>query len=51
MMGFLQKITRTSVDVQGTPSWFSRDWLWGLILILSVICGLYAGLAGGIYMG
>jgi tetratricopeptide (TPR) repeat protein len=27
----------TSVGVQGPPSWFRRDWLWGLILILFVI--------------
>ena len=31
------KVTTTSVDVQGPPSWFRRDWLWGLLLILSVI--------------
>jgi Flp pilus assembly protein TadD len=31
------KVTATSVGVQGPPSWFRRDWLWGLILILSVI--------------
>jgi tetratricopeptide (TPR) repeat protein len=31
------KVTTTGVGVQGTPSWFRRDWLWGLILMLSVI--------------
>jgi hypothetical protein len=31
------KVTTTSVGVQVPPSWFCRDWLWGLILILSVI--------------
>jgi protein O-mannosyl-transferase len=31
------KTTTTSLGVEGAPSWFSRDWLWGLILILSVI--------------
>jgi protein O-mannosyl-transferase len=35
--GASTKVTTTSVGVQGAPSWFSRDWLWGLILILSVI--------------
>jgi len=32
--GTFTKITPTS---PGVPSWFTRDWLWGLILILSVI--------------
>ena len=31
------KATTTSVGVQVPPSWFRRDWLWGLILILFVI--------------
>jgi hypothetical protein len=35
--GAFTKITATSLGVQGAPSWFSRDSLWGLILILSVI--------------
>ena len=35
--GVSTKVTTTSVDVQGPPSWFRRDWLWGLILILAVI--------------
>src|SRR6266403_62748 len=35
--GAFTKVTTTSVGVQGAPSWISRDWLWGLILILSVI--------------
>jgi protein O-mannosyl-transferase len=31
-------VTATSLDVQRPPlSWFRRDWLWGLILILSII--------------
>ena len=30
-------VTTTSVGVQGVPSLFRRDWLWGLILILVVI--------------
>ena len=35
--GVSTKVTTASVDVQGEPSGFTRDWLWGLILILSVI--------------
>jgi protein O-mannosyl-transferase len=35
--GAFTKIATTSLGVQRAPSWFSRDWLWGLILILSVI--------------
>jgi tetratricopeptide (TPR) repeat protein len=37
--GFSTKVTTasTSVDFQRPPSWFRRDWLWGLILILLVI--------------
>ena len=31
------RVTTTSVGVPGPPSWFRRDWLWGLILILLVI--------------
>ena len=31
------KVTATTVGVQWAPSWLRRDWLWGLILILSVI--------------
>jgi len=31
------KITTASAGVRGLPSWFRRDWLWGLILILFVI--------------
>jgi len=31
------KVTTTSVGVQGPPTWYRRDWFWGLILILSVI--------------
>ena len=31
------KVTTTGVGVQWAPSWLRRDWLWGLILILSVI--------------
>ena len=30
-------VTTTSVDVRGLPSWFRRDWILGLILILAVI--------------
>ena len=30
-------VPTTSVLTQGPPSWFRRDWLWGLMLILSVI--------------
>ncbi len=36
-VGSLQNVTATSVRVQGPPSWFRHDWIWGLILILSVI--------------
>jgi protein O-mannosyl-transferase len=32
-----KNVTTTRVRVQGPPSWFRRDWIWGLILILSVI--------------
>jgi protein O-mannosyl-transferase len=35
--GTSTKVTTTSVGARGAPSWFSRDWLWGLILILCVI--------------
>src|SRR5271166_3018141 len=35
--GVSTRVTTTSVGVQRPPSWFHRDWLWGLILILSVI--------------
>jgi protein O-mannosyl-transferase len=35
--GASTKVTTTDLGVQGAPSWFSLDWLWGLILILSVI--------------
>ena len=35
--GVSTKLTTTSVGAQGPPSWFRRDWLWGLILILAVI--------------
>jgi len=36
--GVSPKVTAKSVGVQGPPpSWFRRDWLWGLILILFVI--------------
>src|SRR5271166_4307635 len=35
--GASTKITTTSLGVKGAPSWFSRGWLWGPILILSVI--------------
>jgi len=31
------KVATTSVGVQGAPSRFRHDWLWGLILILTVI--------------
>src|SRR5271166_1221811 len=31
------RVTTTSVGVQGPPSWFRHDWLWGLILMLAVI--------------
>jgi len=32
------KVTTASAGVQGLPPfWFHRDWLWGLILVLSVI--------------
>src|SRR5271157_2266890 len=33
----LKNVAATSVRVQGPPSLFRRDWLWGLILILVVI--------------
>jgi hypothetical protein len=33
----LTKVATTSVDVQGASSRFRHDWLWGLILILTVI--------------
>ena len=32
-----KNVTATSVRVQGSPAWFRHDWIWGLILILSVI--------------
>jgi tetratricopeptide (TPR) repeat protein len=32
-----KNVTATSVRVQGPRSWFRHDWIWGLILILSVI--------------
>ena len=35
--GAFTKITTTSPGVQGAPFWFGPDWLWALILILSVI--------------
>jgi tetratricopeptide (TPR) repeat protein len=35
--GVSTRVTTTSVGVPGPPSWFRRDWLWGLILILFVI--------------
>ncbi len=35
--GVSKNATKTNVRVQGPPSWFRRDWVWGLILILSVI--------------
>jgi tetratricopeptide (TPR) repeat protein len=35
--GASTKVATASVSVQGKPSWFNRDWLWGLVLILSVI--------------
>jgi protein O-mannosyl-transferase len=31
------KVTSASVDAQQSPSWFRRDWFWGMILILSVV--------------
>ncbi|MGA8654985.1 MAG: tetratricopeptide repeat protein [Chthoniobacterales bacterium] len=31
------KFTKTSVGVQWVPFWLRRDWLWGVILILSLI--------------
>ena len=31
------RLTPTGVGVQRAPSWFRRDWFWGLILMLSVI--------------
>jgi protein O-mannosyl-transferase len=35
--GASRKVASTSVGVQGAPSRFRDDWLWGLLLILSVI--------------
>src|SRR6516165_87463 len=35
--GGFTKVTATSLGVAGTPCCPSRDWLWGLILILSVL--------------
>jgi len=36
--GVSTRVTTTSVSVvQRPPSWFHRDWLWGLILILFII--------------
>src|SRR5260370_21196661 len=35
--GVIKNVTTTSVRVQGPPSRFRGDWLWGLILILSVL--------------
>jgi len=35
--GVSTRVTTTSVGVQGPPSWFRRDWLWGVILILLVL--------------
>ena len=32
-----KNVTATSVRVRGPRSWFRHDWIWGLILILSVI--------------
>jgi len=32
-----KNVSATSVRVQGPRSWFRHDWIWGLILILSVI--------------
>ena len=32
-----KNVTATSVRVQGSRSWLGHDWIWGLILILSVI--------------
>ena len=31
------KAADTGAVAQGPPSWLSRDWLWGLILVLAVI--------------
>jgi len=31
------KVAATGAVTQGLPSWLSRDWLWGLILVLVVI--------------
>ena len=45
------KVTTASVGVQRSPSWFRRDWLWGLILVLAVILAYHAGLVGGIHLG
>ena len=49
--GVFKNVTTTNVGVQRAPSWFRHDWLWGLILMLVRYTGLYAGLAGGIYLG
>ena len=35
--GVLKNVTTTNVGVQRAPSWFRHDWLWGLILMLTVI--------------
>ena len=35
--GVLRKVTTANAGVPGSPSWFRRDWFWGLILILFVI--------------
>jgi tetratricopeptide (TPR) repeat protein len=35
--GSLRKATGVKASVQAPPSWFRRDWLWGLILILFVM--------------
>jgi protein O-mannosyl-transferase len=35
--GSLRKATGVKASVQVLPSWFRRDWLWGLILILFVM--------------
>jgi len=32
-----KNVTATSERLQETPSWFRHDWIWGLILVLSVI--------------
>jgi len=31
------KVAATGAVTQGLPSWLSRDWLWGLILVLAVV--------------